>query len=381
MAEKPLLIIIHPHFTLPGGAGKYILEIAQRCTDDYEVIAICQQANHNITQQYPGVVFRSINGPLTSSFWFWLLWPIWYCKTAWQLNQLRATSRRVTLFCSVFPAHWFGLLYKRLHRDVRAVWLCPEPSAFIYSDTWKQAITSPLKRFIAKVLSPVLAVIDKSAVRQCDAIIADSKYTQQHILDIYHQTSVVGYPGVKAQNIPLQPIGLRTKRILTVGRLTTFKRVDVLVRAFVLADLFDFRLDIIGTGEAVPQLQQLITELRCSDRVQIRSGISDSDLAQIYADSRVFVLCSKGEPFGLVVVEAMAYGTPVIADASGGPAETVLDHTTGELINLTETTLAKTLQTLAAQTEVLQRYGDAGTVWVKQEFDWQNTVNKVKQYL
>ena len=236
MTKKPYLIVLHPHFTLPGGAGKYMMEIVKRCTDEYDVIAISQHSNEEWRKQFPGVVFEDLNGPLTSSVWFWLLWPMWYVKIARKLYKLRK-SREVILFCNVFPAHWFGLLYKKLQPTVRCVWLCAEPSAFIHFKHWRNAIPSWYKRQAAHILAPIFSVIDIWFVKSCDAIIADSKYTQQHITEIYHQSSELGYPGIIALPVDIPSIQQRTKRIIAVGRLTKFKRVDILIRGFVAANL------------------------------------------------------------------------------------------------------------------------------------------------
>ena len=109
-----------------------------------------------------------------------------------------------------------------------------------------------------------------------------------------------------------------------LGRLHEQKGFDILVRAAALLrdDGVAFRLRIGGEGEDRPLLEGLIREFGLADRVELAGWISPP--GPFLADLDLFVMPSRYEPFGLVVIEAMAAGVPILASALEGPQE-ILD--------------------------------------------------------
>jgi len=111
--------------------------------------------------------------------------------------------------------------------------------------------------------------------------------------------------------------------VLSVGRLVKRKRFDLLIEAFArLADK-SVRLVILGNGPERDKLEQLVAERGLQQRVSLPGYTRDT--GQYFARAKCFALASEKESFGLVYVEAFAYGLPVIAAADGGPRE-VLDR-------------------------------------------------------
>lgn len=105
-----------------------------------------------------------------------------------------------------------------------------------------------------------------------------------------------------------------TGRLLHAGRLGHEKNVDVVLRAFarVAERLPGYTLDIIGDGPARPGLQRLASTLGIADRVKFRGFIERSALAKVYRDYDAFVTASTIETQGIVLLEAMAAGVPVV---------------------------------------------------------------------
>lgn len=116
-------------------------------------------------------------------------------------------------------------------------------------------------------------------------------------------------------------------RFLAAGNLHPKKGFDVLVQAFALA--FDpsdeVELVIAGRGSEERALRSLATELSVGDRVRFPGFLSRDELRQRMWRSDTFVLSSRRETFGIVLIEAMATGLPVIATRSGGPQELVIE--------------------------------------------------------
>lgn len=126
---------------------------------------------------------------------------------------------------------------------------------------------------------------------------------------------------------PVDPPDVRPwrGRLLFAGRLDPVKGIDTLIRA--MAQLPEATLEVIGPPEAhhVERLRHLISALEVADRVHIDSSPRDQ-LAQRYRAADVCVFPSEwAEPFGLVPVEAMACGTPIVATGVGGSSEFLHD--------------------------------------------------------
>ena len=131
----------------------------------------------------------------------------------------------------------------------------------------------------------------------------------------------------------LQPTGSavrhvrETATLLSFGRMVKKKGFDVLLRAFaaLLRSGVAARLIIGGDGEERQALAALAAELDISEQVSFSGWIDDVGAALAEAD--IFVLPSLDEPFGIVVLEAMAAGVPIVATRTRGPVEILSDHT------------------------------------------------------
>ena len=377
---KKYLIIIHPHFTIPGGAGKMVLELGKRLSKEMSVIIIAQKINREYITEFSELSFENINGPITNSFLFWLFIPFWYFKTAKIIKKYKKKGE-ITIFCSVFPANWIGLPYKIFHKNIHCVWFCQEPSAFIHIKKWRNAIVNPLKRFIANCIFPIMSIIDKKMTTFANELFVNSAYSQAMVEKVYKRKGVIIYPGVDTK--VYKPVLFKEKEnyILSVGKLSKFKNFDILVSAFSKLKNKKILLYIIGNGEEKTNLQNLAKKLDIGNKVKFFSGISDHEIVRFYAKAKIFVLCSKNEPFGIVPVEAMACGTAVITDNSGGPMETVKNNETGKLINCTTENLRDTLERLLSNQNLLKEYSTNARKHIEDNFSWENATEKIKKFL
>lgn len=134
-------------------------------------------------------------------------------------------------------------------------------------------------------------------------------------------------------------------RIICVGRFTPQKRFDRLIEAFsLIADKYPtWHVDIYGDGEDKEKLQKQILEKNLTHRIILNPPTKD--IYSEYLKSQFFVLSSDFEGFGLVIVEAMACGLPVVAtDCPYGPSEIVEDGVTGVLSKMEVTDLAAKIE-------------------------------------
>jgi glycosyltransferase involved in cell wall biosynthesis len=186
----------------------------------------------------------------------------------------------------------------------------------------------------AKSLNPFLRQIDITLEKENDAVICNSNFTKEQYEKIYKKKAeTVIYPPCSIRKIRLEKN--KENYILTVGRLSKFKKLDELIKVFkIVSDhLPSSKLIIVGNGEEKEGLKQLSSQLKLQNRISFTGKVNEEQLAQLYQKARVTVICSHNEPFGLVPVESMMHATPVIAHNSGGPRETIHHGITGFLFN------------------------------------------------
>jgi glycosyltransferase involved in cell wall biosynthesis len=332
MASRTILYL-HPHFTLNGGAGKFVLETAQRLNQKgYQIKVISLHSSPSIVKPYTQYIdFIDLGGPLSSSIWFWFQFPL----TLRKVFKILDAYPQGIVFPQVFPSNWWGFLYKWWRPQRQVVWMCQEPSAFIHSAAWIQALPWTIVKVCLVICLPLLRVIDVFLAQHIDHVFCNSNFTLKQAQKIY------SYSAQKAQTLYLgadlkmfHPLGLkRQPKIVTVCRLTKFKNVDVILEALSLLNQNRTKpvtLTIIGDGEERQNLLKRTRELKLEKVVTFRGHLPHiKAVVDELNSAKAFVLASINEPFGLAPVEAMACGTPAVVSNSGGMKETVLDNLSG----------------------------------------------------
>lgn len=161
--------------------------------------------------------------------------------------------------------------------------------------------------------------------------------------------------------------------VLSVARQYPRKDTPTLLRAFarVVARLPEARLRIVGDGPELSANRRLATELKVQDRVVFTGALASTDaLDAEYRGARVFCLPSRQEGFGIVFLEAMAYGLPIAAAAAGAVPEVAPDGETSILVPAgDEAALADALERLLTDPDMAARLGEAGAARAAR-FDW-----------
>ena len=149
------------------------------------------------------------------------------------------------------------------------------------------------------------------------------------------------------------------RRVVTIGRYAYQKGYDLLLQAWAEVEKHypDWSLDIYGMGDQT-SYRQLMSDLGIDAR-RCRLNGPVEDVVKTYTDSSVFVLSSRFEGFGLVLVEAMACGLPVVSfDCPAGPDEIITDGVDGLLVPSGDVhALAGKLMTLMADEALRERLG------------------------
>ena len=163
-------------------------------------------------------------------------------------------------------------------------------------------------------------------------------------------------------------------KVFFTGRLVYYKGVEVLLKAFRYASKSRQKMElfIAGTGELREKLEAMAERYGIADKVHFLGFLPDEQLKQAYADCDIFVLPSvvKSEAFGIVQLEAMIYGKPVINTAlpSGVPYVSIHGETGLTVAPDDPKALAKALISLASDRDMRERYGNAAKERVMEHF-------------
>jgi D-inositol-3-phosphate glycosyltransferase len=175
----------------------------------------------------------------------------------------------------------------------------------------------------------------------------------------------------------------RTHRIMTVGRLVPRKGVDLVIEA--LAELTrdvrdDVELMIVGGSQGaesaasdpeVKRLLDLAESLGIGDRVRLRGQVAQGSMPAVLRSADIVVCSPWYEPFGIVPLEAMACGVPVIAAAVGGLIDSVVHGKTGFLVPPRDAgAIAGAIAELLDEPARLAAMGDAGRARVVSRYSW-----------
>ncbi len=168
-------------------------------------------------------------------------------------------------------------------------------------------------------------------------------------------------------------------RVFFTGRLVYYKGADVLLEAF--AKVNGCELFLAGTGELEAQLKDFAKEHGLEKKVHFLGFLPDEQLKQAYADCDIFVLPSvvKSEAFGIVQLEAMIYGKPVINTSlpSGVPYVSIDGETGITVPPHNANALAKAINRLAGDSELREKLGKNAAERVKKYFNEKNVISEI----
>lgn len=263
----------------------------------------------------------------------------------------------------------------------------------------------PLRAWKAEQLGSGYAMsswMEKTAILDADAIIAVSQGTKQDILRAYPDVDAkrihVIYNGIDlaeyqktSETAALIRYGVDPSRpyVLFVGRITRQKGVTHLVEAIKYLPPETQIVLCAGapdTPEIAAEMRQKVEEVLAINPhvVWIEKMVTKPEAIELYSNCAVFCCPSVYEPFGIINLEAMACRAPVVASATGGILEVVVDGETGYLVPFEQdpvTTfpsnpdqfsrdLAEKVSVLLADPEKAKRFGEAGRKRVEETFAW-----------
>lgn len=199
--------------------------------------------------------------------------------------------------------------------------ICLTPPRFLWDDSHKFVEEFGYPRLVKNILPPFISYLrvwDREASYRVDEFWAISDFIKERIKKYYSKDSDVIYPPVNVSKFHISSDV--DDYFLMAGRLVAYKRFDLGVKAF---NKLGFPLRVVGIGPELRKLKKMANE-----NVEFLELVSDDRLADLYSKAQALVFPQE-EDFGIVPLEAMASGRPVIAFRSGGAVETIVERKTG----------------------------------------------------
>ena len=298
----------------------------------------------------------------------------WYPKeeilphaAAWRLLDLSESNGRPIdlVIASKFPSYFVRHPNKvawLIHQYRAAYELC----GTVYSDFGHTESDVGLRDTLIR--------LDTEMLGECRRLFTNARNTAARLLKFNAlQAEPLYHPPRLA---PRLAPGAYGDYILSVGRIESVKRVDLIVRAMARCD-GALRLVIAGDGTQRRNVEQVAEEVGVADRVTFLGAVDDDQLIALYRDALAVVYPPFDEDFGYVTIEAFLARKPVVTCVdSGGPNEFVVDGTNGFVCEPEPEALAGAVAALAADRRRAATMGDAGYD-VARRITWDGVIEKL----
>lgn len=211
------------------------------------------------------------------------------------------------------------------HKNTKHICYCHSPTRYLWSDAYEYLEgLQGLEKLFKKFLPPLLTYLrnwDYLAAQRPDYFLTNSHFVAQRIKKYYHRDSTVIFPPVETDKFYISKD--IDNYFLIISRFRPYKRIDLAIKAF---NKLKTPLKIIGSGE-----DKTLRRIAKSN-IEFLGSVSDQEKARYLAHCQALIHPQE-EDFGIVAVEAMAAGRPVIAYKAGGALETVVDNVTGKFFD------------------------------------------------
>ena len=251
------------------------------------------------------------------------------------LDKLPLGKKRPQYYLSFMPFVFenfdlgeFDLVISNCHAACKGVITKPETLHISYCHTpiryiWLPWLDPRLSdSWFKKIIAHNLRVWDFQAAQRVNKFVGNSKNVAERIKKYYRREADFIYPPVRTSFFkPVDSLNKLEDYYLLVGRLVDYKKPEIVIEAF---NKLGLPLKIIGAGPLFSRLSKIAKK-----NIEFLGRLSDDELKKYYQKALSFIFPAE-EDFGIVSVEAIAAGRPVIAYKEGGVIETVIGGVTGE---------------------------------------------------
>ena len=270
-------------------------------------------------------------------------------------------------------------LYYR-HDPVRWIHDPPIPRPYLHSNQWRADLdrVDLLRWGYFRLLESE----DRSCMQAATRVITNSYFNRESLYRIFGVAPYVSYHGVDIQLF--RPLGLeRQPYVISVGAVRPDKGFDFLIQSLAYIPKKDRpRLILVGNSSLEPEIRYLLSLAEQLDvQITFHELITDDKLVRLYNQALCTVYAPVMEPFGLVPLESMACGTPVVGICEGGVRETVVDGVTGYLEQRDPEQFARAILRLVEDQQLAERLGQQGCDFVEEQWTWERAIQSLEEYM
>jgi glycosyltransferase involved in cell wall biosynthesis len=350
------VVLAHEWFITPAGSDKVAARIASALNVDEVITAINNpqvsaellddlRVTSLVTNRLPGVgQHRMKYAPLILAAW---------------------ASKRIGPADVLVSSTHFGAMGAGRRFNGPHVAYCHSPLRYAWRNDLESDRVSGAAGVLARRLVPLLQRFDRRSADTVSLFVANSTSIAERIRETYQRQAAVVHPCVDVvrfsslarARMTAQPDGF----LLCFGRMVSYKKVDLAVR---LCTERSLPLIVAGAGPCVADLKKM-----AGPTVRFEENVSDARYLELLQGASALLFPGE-EDFGIIPVEAMAAGVPVVAFAAGGALDTVVDGVTGVLFNeQTVESLGDALDRLSAQSFDPDKLHDHSRQFRPEEFD------------
>lgn len=261
-------------------------------------------------------------------------------------------------------------------------------------------VPTAVATYAVELLSPRIRPVARRVLPRAAHVVAVSRFTAEESAKLGAARSTLSVvPTGAPEARPVSKDDVRAFRarhglgadpvILTVARLQPHKGIDRVIRA--LPSLPEStRYLVVGDGPERAGLEALARSLGVDGRVRFAGAVTDAEIALAYAGADAFALCSRSLDGGrggvegcpVSLLEASAYGLPIVAGRTGGIADAITDGVTGLLVDPESIgQVIRALSSVLTQPEAAERLGNAAKVLAETERSWAAVVERIEGIL
>lgn len=265
------------------------------------------------------------------------------------------------------------------------VYYCPQPprnEAILEAISHRKRQINLLKRLVFDYADNKDLKLDKNNISHAKYILTNSYFTRESILRVYGVNSFVSYLGIDTDLFQPQKV-TEENLVLSVGSCRPSKGYDFLIRSLALIDPEVRPRLVIVSNFSEPGWEEYLQNLASSLNVcmDILNLIDDIKLVSLYNRAKLVLYAPYLEPFGLVPLEAMSCGTPVVAVKEGGVRETVIHGKTGLHTERDESLFAKATLELLSNDEKRYEMSKNGMKYVKEYWTLKHAGDRLSWHL
>lgn len=370
--------LYYPWIYLTSGAERIILELSRRSRHEFVLFTNRYEPEHTFPELQKQRVIPLREVPVDRRL-------AWVGVAGWKILTQHLPLKDFDVLLVVCEGLGDLILFRNTGKPALCVCLTPLRPVFdpVYRSHVMQR-SGPLGRLALKTTSACFRAVDRLAWRHYERVFCISQEVARRVVE-------GGLAGADKVEILHPGLGFESPApsetfkhyFLIPGRIMWTKNIELGIRAFkrfqdANPKFAGFRLIIAGMVDekSKPYFEKLRQEASCASNVQFRTFPSDEEMAALYRDCYAVLFPSFNEDWGIVPLEAMSFGKPVIAVNRGGPRESIEHEACGFLEEPEPQAFAKRMADLVLDPGIATRMGRAGIIR-SQQFSWESFTSRI----